>query len=147
MIRRVVYRYLLDISDITKLLARYAFETGQPQQPAIFTTAVIPEDCGYPSIIIDQVAGPLFGCRDRKGALLFVDIRVYEDRTRSSLRLDKLGLLIWERMNRADLRSLLEAEGYELWGCEADPPQTLDDPDGFPGKLIAARIRVAKVTT
>ena len=138
---QAVRQRVLSDAAIVALLGTYEFTTGVPA-PAFFSAFKIPDDSAYPAIIAKQIlSNPNFGCRDKRGSEVVVDLRMYDDKTFSSDRLRDLAEKVWKRMHRGDLTSYLAPLGYEDWGCFADPPMDLVDIDGFPGLLVSCRLR------
>jgi len=144
MIRKVLYGLLSADSSVTDLLATYQFGDGDAAKAAIFTGREIPDDAEYPAIWIQFVGGTPFGCRGQRGADLHCDIHVNDDRDRSGKDLDELAMAVWLSLDRADLQTLLAAEGYDDWGCRADPPVMRTDVDGYPGYNVRVHCRVLK---
>ena len=146
MIKNVIRQLLLADTTITGKLATYQFSNlaGVEAEPAIFTTAVIPEDAALPAIIISHTGGTAFGCRSQRGAVLGVSVQAYDDKDCSMKVLDELGFAIWECCNRANLKIYLSAVGYDDWGCIASPPHASGDGEGYPGYTVQVQERVLK---
>ena len=142
MIKGVIRRLLLADSDITGALATYPFADGEAEEPCIFTSSKIPEDASFPAIIISHIGGTPFGCRGQKGGMMHVDVRVYDDKETSMKPLDELAFAIWRCCDRAELWPWLEDEGYDDYGCTAEPPTANNDPEGYPGYLVKVHARV-----
>jgi len=134
-IAKAIHAKLNATASVTSKLATYDF--GDGAVPAIFTVDPIPKDAALPAIVITLVGGIRDGSRGQKGVDAGVDVRVWGDRKRSTATLRALAWAIWEALERAPLT----IDGYEEVGCRADPPQALTDPDGFPGYLVAVRVR------
>ncbi len=111
--------------------------------PAIFT-AEIPDDCGLPAIVINDIGGTRWGTRGQKGAELAVDVTIYGKNLLSKKVIRDLAYKIWHLLNRHELSPWLEAEGYDNWGCLADPPTATNDGNGFPGFTVKVTVRVLK---
>lgn len=146
MIKKVIYNLIANTASITSRLARYELQGGAIDRPAIFTGRSIPDDSAYPAIIIRHAGGDRFGCRDSRGADENVNVFVYDDKEQSSKALDDLAHLIWRALDRADLAALLAAEGYECWGCRANPPSIADDESGYPGYMIQVFVRALETS-
>lgn len=120
-------------SGVTDQLAKYEFDTGV-ETPAVFTfdqeDGVIPEDSELPAVIIHEVGGVNFGTRGAKGFNTTARVRVYGNRDRGSVL--KIAHDLFFLLDRAALVS----SGLDIYGVFAEPPQILDDPDGFPGYLV-----------
>jgi len=141
MIKKVIRDVIINDATITADLATYTFTTGSTE-PAVFTTNIIPRDADFPAVIIDQSAGDMFGCRDKRGGELIIEVRVYDDKDKTEETIYDLALNIWKLLDRVNIETRLNIEGYEDWGCQADPPIQQDDPDGYPGYLIRVRPRI-----
>lgn len=145
MIAEIIYKVLFNTSAVTDLTAVYTLVAGGETMPAIFTLAELPDNTKYPAIRVFEVGGIDFGCRANRGMDAQVDVRVLGDKDTSLATLRDLAMEAWKAVNRANVRSYLEDEGYESWGCRADPPQYAPDEDGFPGFLIPVRLRFLEV--
>jgi hypothetical protein len=141
-IKNVIRQLLLADSTIANALAKYRFADGEADQPAIFTGYQVPEDTKFPVIVLVFVGGSDFGCRAQRGAVLHVDVQVYDDKEMSTKALDDLAFAIWKCCDRAELSTYLGAEGYEDWGCTADAPVATSDPESYPGYQIKVHARV-----
>ena len=134
MIAFAVENILSADSNVTGQLATYEKTTGAAEVPAIFAydseSGVIPEDAGLPAVIINEVGGVNFGTRDEKGAKTVARVRVYGNRDRKSIL--SLAWDIWKLLDRA----VLTQTGWTIYGVFAEPPQSLSDPDGFPGYVV-----------
>jgi hypothetical protein len=142
MIKSVIRRLLLADSDVTGALATYPFADGEAEEPAIFTAYEIPEDARFPAIVLVLVGGTRFGCRGQRGAVWHVDVCVYDDKETSMKPLDDLAFAIWKCCDRAELWPWLEEEGYDDFGCTAEPPVASKDPESYPGYQIKVHARV-----
>ena len=137
MIAEALRNLIIASPSIVSSLATYEFTTGVPT-PAVFTTDVIPDDAGYPSVIINEGGGTLFGTRAQKGASQGVNIRIYGDKNRNTTVLRALAWSIWSLVHR----SSLTITGFTPAITIADPPSALSDPDNFPGYIISVRTTV-----
>jgi hypothetical protein len=117
-------------------LGRY----GQDKLPAIFTES-LPEDCPLPAIVVHDVGGNDWGCRDRVGAEARMEVQVFGDKSFSRGTLRQLARDLWKLVNRADLSQHLAEIGFEDWGCQADLPQAFNEENGFPAYRIQITVR------
>ena len=134
-----VYNFLKAETDVTAGLGTYDF--GDGGSTALFTTDVIPEDAATPFIRISTVGGYLDG-RDRtyRGGVVIVDVTLWGSKGDSGKTLRELADTVWFAMDRAPI----EATGFDVVYCLADPPRQLNDRDGFPGYNISCRILIRK---
>jgi len=143
MIDEVLQQHIVAEPAIAALLATYDFG-GASVSPAVFTTeGGIPEDAEYPAAYIQEISADDFSVRDSAGATVGIDIAVYDDKHMGS-RVLELALLIWQRVNRADLAAALALRGYSFTYCMADWPIKTSDAGQFPGYTIRARVALLK---
>jgi hypothetical protein len=131
-VKKALYDVIVADAGVTAQLATYN------ELPAVFTSRIIPENCKYPAVHITQVSSAPWGCRDKRGSEIMVDVDVYDDKDRSDKALNELAHDIWELLNRVTLAP----SGYDPVLCEADAPLQLADDEGFPGYVIRCRIVV-----
>lgn len=122
-------------------LATYEFTDGSPEA-AIFTTERIPDDCGYPAVIIDDIGGTPWGCRGNRGGEAFARARVYGDKNWNLERVRSTAWKVQRALDRVALDGYLSGYDYAGALCIADPPAFLADPDGFPGFVVNVRTMV-----
>jgi len=144
LIKEAVRAFLLDQTTVTDSLATYRFADGQAEAPAIFTTDIFPDDVRYPAIIVRQVGGNRFGCRDTKGMDATIDVIIYANKLTNADILDALADVTWLVLERAALQTKMATVGWEEWGVRAAPPQIHDDPDEYPGRLIQLSVRALR---
>lgn len=137
MIEKSIRDHLANDITVTSLIATYDFGNGP--EPAIFTATDPPRDSGRPCIQIGQVAAADFGCRDSRGAEIWADVVVWDNRPLSAMALRDASVAVWESMNRACVGS---DYGHVGVLCVADAPIRTSDVDGFPGYNIRCRVVV-----
>jgi len=142
MIEGVLEQFILTQDAVTGGLATYEFTTGQAETPAVFTGRVIPDDAEYPAIHIESTSPDDFSCRDATGAEIEVDVTLYANKEMSQATIRALAWTLYQALNRADIDSFLQDEGYESWGCIALPPVPTNDDDSFPAFLVRTTVRV-----
>jgi len=138
-----IYNEIIATPEITALLNTYAYTTGSTPIPAVFTSAVIPQDLTGPYAILSVPASSSGGNSEDRGhiaGLSMVDIVVYDEKARSSKSLRATAQLIWETIHRATM----EVTGYEVWVL-ATPPAQLSDPDGFPGYVVSCKATIREL--
>lgn len=132
-----IYDVIIADTGLTNKLAKYK------SAPAVFTFTPAPENAASPQITISQVGGIPGNGRDRghKGGVISADVKVYSDKGDSEKALRNLADELWLLLDRASV----QADGFdETVYCFANPPQKLDDPEGFPGFLVTCRVLVRK---
>lgn len=127
------YRDLLKAnSGIANQLAEFDF--GDGNEPAIFTfddpQEMPPDNVSRPLIFIRMAGGVQHSDRGSDEAQVITRISVWGDRDRQSIR--DLARDVWKLVNKASLT----LTGWAIYGCLADPPAPLTDPDGLPGFLV-----------
>lgn len=127
---------LLTSTAITDELATYEFTTSSPE-PAIFTTDVVPENADFPAVIINEVQGGIVfgGTRAKKGAEPAAQVRFLGDKDRNSTKIRSLAWVAWRLLSRSEPTD----DVFKIFRVVADPPQLLDDEDGFPTWIIIIR--------
>jgi len=143
MIAEVLRQKLAADSTVTGDLATYDFATGSAEAPAIFTTP-LPEDVKVPAIYISPGTAVDFACRKKRGAEVTCDVDVFDDNLQNHTRLARLAQNVWDCLDRAALESLLDAEGYDFYGCWATMPRDITSPGAFPTRLVECTVRVLK---
>lgn len=145
-VRHALRDFIVANSSITNLLATYTFGTGESAQPAIFTCSVIPEDCGYPCMIISDVSGSGWGTQGQKGMIATCDVRIYVDKDRNLSAADSIAELTWLLLEKADLSAILAStgQGYDFYRCACTPPSRITDQDGYPGYLLNVNVHLMK---
>ena len=140
MIAEGIYTKISSDSGITDRLASYNFTTGV-SSPAIFTIDVIPEDSGYPAIIIDEDGGISEGSFGFKGANTYCTVRLYDDKDRTSLVVKDIAWDLYKLLDRSEITFPAGSGFYSAWVI-ASPPRKLSDIDGFPGYAIDLTINI-----
>jgi len=134
-----IYTYLNAETDVTNGLSTYDFGNGDA--PAIFTTDEIQEDAATPFIRISTVGGFRDGTdRTSRGGVVLVNVVLWGAKNDSGKILRELADTIWFALDRAPI----EVGGYDVPYCLADPPNRLNDRDGFPGYVVSCRVLVRK---
>lgn len=132
---------LLADSEVTGALATYDFG-GASEQAAIFDSQPIPVDAELPAVSIEIADGSPWGTRGFRGAECWIDVQIWGEKTASRAALRAAAWDIWRCLDRAEPA----LTGYQEVGLIARPPRVSPDPDGFPGYLIEARIRILETS-
>lgn len=122
-------------SLLVGLLATYDFGSGP--EPAIFTIDPIPEDAALPAIVITEIGGTNFETRDTYGAEVTLDVRAYDEKTRSRAAVEQIAWRIQHVLHHTPLI----ISGCEEVGCYAEVPQHMADDRGFPGYRVQVMVR------
>lgn len=127
MIKKAIYDVIEADGGVTGQLDVYDFGSGD--EPALFTSRIIPDDAPRKAIRIEQVDGAPWGVRAHRGAEAFVDVNVWGDKLQSEKALRTLADDVWRLLDRVTL----SITGYDSVLCMADPPVQIEDDDDFPG--------------
>ncbi len=135
-IKKAISAAIIADTDVTDQLGTYKFNRIA-SRPAVFTSRKIPDDCGYPAVLITQVSGVAWGVRDSRGGDTELDVDVFSNKTSSDKALNDVCGDIWRLLDRV----ALTITGYSHVFCIADPPIQTSDEDGFPGYTIRCRVK------
>lgn len=141
-IKKAIYDVIVadtGVGGVTPQLGTYPFNRVL-YRPSVFTSRKIPDDCGYPAVLITQVSGVAWGTRGYEGGDVLVDVDVFDDKTSSDKALNDVCGDIWRLLNRVALVII----GYDHVFCIADPPMQTADDEGFPGYVIRCRVKAIK---
>lgn len=137
MIVKAIRDAIVADSTLTALLATYDFGSGAA--PAVFTMDPLPSDVAYPAMTVTVAGGDAWGTRAKKGWEQLIDVRCFDDRTRSGAALRDIAWRAAETLHRASL----SVAGYEEVGVHVTrTPLPLEDPDGYPGIVLTLLVRV-----
>lgn len=137
-VAQAVLQCLLGDSTLRSKYATYNFGNTTPD-PAIFTTDPIPEDAGSPCAVITEEGGnSSFGTRERRGAEVEIQIRIFGDKDREHDTIRDVAWSTWRRIHRARL----SIDGFAELGCIAEVPRQSRDDDGYPEFSIDVRVRI-----
>ena len=143
MLPEAIHALLVAEADVVAGIATYDFG-DVAEQPAVFTMeSGVPEDAAYPCIYVQQVSAADFGCRDKRGGDVALDVTLYGPRDRSvtEAALEDTARAVWSALHRATLC----LTGFSPWGCTAMLPAKTADPSGFPAYRVPVRARVLEV--
>lgn len=138
-IKKAIAAVIIGNAGVTGQLGTFKFNRTL-SRPAVFTSRKVPDDCGYPAVLITQVSAVAWGVRGYEGGDVLVDVDVYDNKTSSDKILNDVCGDIWRLLNRA----VLSITGYDHVFCIADPPMQTEDDDGFPGYVIRCRVKAIK---
>lgn len=117
-------------------LAVYDFGAGE--EPAVFTIAPAPADCGGPLITITLEPSERDNTRGTSGLLLRYEIQIWGEREQSGRLLRRLAWRAYDLLQG----HRFTPSGHTCTPALADPPTVSPpDPDGFPGYTIIAAVR------
>ncbi len=125
-------------------LATWEFTSGAPE-PAVFTNRRTPGEGKRPSVEVEESGGDHWGTRGSPGMDAVVQVRVMGENDMSQEALRSAAMVVMDTVHRANIDDYTRPRGYEGIFVLAEPPSAIIDEDGFPGYLIALRVRVLKL--
>ncbi len=138
MIHEEIAAYLATQSSVTDLIGEWDF--GDGAAPAIFTIRPRPDAATNPLLIVMAGPGEPYGTNSASGLRQPVTIEVWGDRNGSDVDVSELSETVWEALDRADIT--FAGMAWSLIDC--NPPERIDDPDGFPGYQITAIVKAIR---
>jgi hypothetical protein len=106
-------------------------------RPSISLTDPAPATMQGPLVVLTESPAGSFSTRGKRGTITNVTLRLWGENNESNKALRRLADRLWEIFDRAELT----VTGWNVFGTQAERPQSVQGADDFPGFLVDVFVR------